>query len=48
MAFAPKEDGGPNLKFYESQETLQLFESVKTWLLKNCKKVLPVQVLLYD
>lgn len=39
MAFAPKEDGGPNLKFYESQETLQLLEGVKTWLLKNCKKV---------
>jgi hypothetical protein len=39
MAFAPKKDGGPNLKFYESHETLLLFEGVKTWLLKNCKKV---------
>ncbi|EFX80450.1 hypothetical protein DAPPUDRAFT_51378 [Daphnia pulex] len=38
MAFAPKKDGGPNLKFYESHETLLLFEGVKTWLLKNCKK----------
>merc|ERR1712071_226195 len=38
MAFAPKKDGGPNLKFYESAETLQLFEVVKTWLIKNCKK----------
>jgi hypothetical protein len=39
MAFAPKKDGGPNLKFYESHETLLLFEGVKTWLIKNCKKV---------
>jgi len=39
MAFAPKKDGGPNLKFYEAPETLQLFEAVKTWLIKNCKKV---------
>ncbi|XP_057376091.1 SWI/SNF complex subunit SMARCC2-like isoform X2 [Daphnia carinata] len=38
MAFAPKKDGGPNLKFYEAQETLLLFEGVKAWLLKNCKK----------
>lgn len=39
MALAPKKDGGPNLKFYESTETVQLFEVVKTWLIKNCKKV---------
>ena len=39
MAFAPKKDGGPNVKFFESGETAQLFETVKTWLNKNCKKV---------
>ena len=27
------------MKFYEAHETLQLFEGVKAWLLKNCKKV---------
>ena len=39
-AFAqPKKDGGPNVKFYESPETAQLFEGIKSWLVKNCKKV---------
>ncbi|CAN8013492.1 unnamed protein product [Ixodes persulcatus] len=33
-----KRDGGPNLKFYESAETITLFDGVKQWLHKNCKK----------
>ncbi len=36
---APKKDGGPNVKFFEAQETISLLDSVKTWLLKNCRKV---------
>lgn len=47
MAFAPKKDGGPNLKFYESAETTQLFEVVKTWLIKNCKKVSAARTLTF-
>ena len=47
MAFAPKKDGGPNLKFYESAETVQLLEVVKTWLIKNCKKVSTLYALTY-
>lgn len=48
MAFAaPKKDGGPNLKFYEAHETLQLFEGIKTWLNKNCKKVFDNTALSY-
>ncbi|XP_037079643.1 SWI/SNF complex subunit SMARCC2-like [Pollicipes pollicipes] len=38
MAYAPKNDGRPNSKFYESPEVLALFEGVKSWLLKNSKK----------
>lgn len=41
MAISPRKDGGPNTKFYESAETLTQFETVKSWLLKNCKKVIP-------
>ncbi|XP_065286920.1 SWI/SNF complex subunit SMARCC2 isoform X2 [Dermacentor albipictus] len=33
-----KRDGGPNLKFYESSETIALFDAVRQWLHKNCKK----------
>uniref|UniRef100_A0A0K8RKW4 Chromo domain-containing protein n=1 Tax=Ixodes ricinus TaxID=34613 RepID=A0A0K8RKW4_IXORI len=33
-----KRDGGPNLKFYESAETITQFDGVKQWLHKNCKK----------
>ena len=39
MAYAPKNDGRPNTKFYESADILSLFEGVKTWLMKNAKKV---------
>ncbi|XP_059488123.1 SWI/SNF complex subunit SMARCC2 isoform X2 [Neocloeon triangulifer] len=38
MGFAPKKDGGPNTKFFESPETLTQLDAVRTWLLKNCKK----------
>lgn len=34
-----KKDGGPDWKYYESAETVDLFESVKQYLLKNFKKV---------
>ena len=39
MAVNPRRDGGPNVKFYESAETLSQFENVKAWLTKNGKKV---------
>lgn len=39
LAFGPKKDGGPNVKFFESPETLALFDGIKNWLQKNCKKV---------
>ena len=44
---ASKKDGsgksgsssGPVIKFYELPETMVLFEEVRVWLQKNCKKV---------
>lgn len=39
MAVQRKKDGIPNIKFYESVETIAQFDSVRTWLHKNCKKV---------
>ncbi|XP_049864121.1 SWI/SNF complex subunit SMARCC2 isoform X2 [Schistocerca gregaria] len=38
MTLAPKKDGGPNTKFYESPETISLFDGIRSWLQKNCKK----------
>ncbi|KAK6639223.1 hypothetical protein RUM43_007493 [Polyplax serrata] len=38
MSLGPKKDGGPNIKFFESPETLSLFDGIKSWLQKNCKK----------
>lgn len=38
MSLAPKKDGGPNTKFFESPETISLFDAIKSWLQKNCKK----------
>ena len=35
----PKKDGGPNLEYFQSPETLQGFETVRLWLAKTCKKV---------
>ncbi|XP_050546490.1 SWI/SNF complex subunit SMARCC2 isoform X2 [Daktulosphaira vitifoliae] len=40
MALGPKKDGSPNIKFFESSETLNMLESVRTWLMKNHKKYL--------
>lgn len=37
---ARKKDGAPDWKYYESAETVALFEPVKQYLLKNCKKVI--------
>jgi len=37
---ARKKDGAPDWKYYESAETIALFEPVKQYLLKNCKKVI--------
>ena len=34
-----KKDGGPNVKFYESPETVAQFDPVKSWLQKHFKKV---------
>ncbi|XP_071530675.1 SWI/SNF complex subunit SMARCC2 isoform X2 [Panulirus ornatus] len=38
MAINARKDGGPNVKYYESTETVSQFENVKTWLMKNAKK----------
>ncbi|XP_052253844.1 SWI/SNF complex subunit SMARCC2-like isoform X4 [Dreissena polymorpha] len=38
MAVQRKKDGTPNTKFFESVETIAQFDSVRTWLHKNCKK----------
>lgn len=35
----PKKDGGPNVEFFQSPESMQGFETVRQWLQKNCKKV---------
>lgn len=34
-----KRDGGPNVKYFESLDTVAQFDSVKSWLQKNFKKV---------
>lgn len=40
MAFlGPKRDGGPNVEFFQSPESLQGFEKVKNYLQKNVKQV---------
>uniref|UniRef100_A0A1B6E9E1 SWI/SNF complex subunit SMARCC2 n=2 Tax=Clastoptera arizonana TaxID=38151 RepID=A0A1B6E9E1_9HEMI len=38
FSLGPKKDGGPNAKYFESPETISLFDGVKSWLQKNCKK----------
>ncbi|KAL5010358.1 hypothetical protein ScPMuIL_012663 [Solemya velum] len=38
MAVQKKKDGSPNVKFYETVETIAQFDSVRTWLHKNYKK----------
>lgn len=39
LAFGPKKDGSPNVKFFESAETLAALEVVRQWLHKTVKKV---------
>lgn len=39
LSVGPKMDGGPNMKFFESPETLTALDGVKNWLQKNAKKV---------
>lgn len=38
LGLGPKKDGGPNVKFFEASETLLQFDTIKSWLQKNCKK----------
>nr|XP_006818226.1 PREDICTED: SWI/SNF complex subunit SMARCC2-like isoform X2 [Saccoglossus kowalevskii] len=35
---ARKKDGGADIKFWESGETIAQFDNIRTWLQKNCKK----------
>lgn len=44
IAFGPKKDGSPNVKYFESAETLANLEIVKQWLHKTVKKVLKLLV----
>lgn len=39
MNLGPKKDGSPNIDFFQSPETLQGFEVVRSWLQKHHKKV---------
>lgn len=39
IAFGPKKDGSPNVKYFESTETLAALEVVRQWLQKTAKKV---------
>lgn len=34
-----KRNGAPDAKYYDTNETVAKFDSVRQWLLKNCKKV---------
>lgn len=34
-----KKTGAPDAKYFDASETVARFDSVKQWLLKNCKKV---------
>ncbi|XP_043939672.1 SWI/SNF complex subunit SMARCC2 [Protopterus annectens] len=38
-----KKDGGPNVKFYESSDTVSQFDSVRIWLGKNYKKYIQAE-----
>jgi hypothetical protein len=35
----PKKDGGPNVDYFQSSESLSQFDQIRVWLQKNCKKV---------
>lgn len=43
-----KKDGGPNVKFYESPETIAQFDTVRQWLQKNCKKVISLLFVVFN
>lgn len=34
-----KRNGAPDAKYWDTNETVAKFDSVRQWLLKNCKKV---------
>ena len=44
MALVMKNDGGPNQRFFEAPETVAQFDSVRSWLTRNCKKVRTSQI----
>lgn len=44
VSLGPKKDGGPNVEFFQSPESMQGFEKIRQWLQKNCKKVSVVRV----
>lgn len=39
MAARKKTHGAPDARLYESPEVMALFEPIRMWLSKNCKKV---------
>lgn len=39
----PKKDGGPNIDFFQSPDSLAQFDQIRVWLQKNCKKVSRVE-----
>lgn len=39
----PKKDGGPNIEFFQSPESLAQFDQIRVWLQKNSKKVIKTQ-----
>lgn len=41
---SPRKDGGPNIEFFQSSESMAGFETIRQWLMKNCKKVMCVCV----
>ncbi|XP_033126540.1 SWI/SNF complex subunit SMARCC2-like [Anneissia japonica] len=38
-----KKDGGADFKYFEASETISQFDSVKTWLQRNCKKYIQAE-----
>lgn len=37
-SLGPKKDGGPNVDYFQSPESLAQFDQIRVWLQKNCKK----------
>ena len=44
---ATKKDGGANNKYWDSNETIEQLENVRTWLVKNSRKVCFKYLLLF-